>query len=368
MPHAPALVIGLGSLGLGVLRRLRWQAARAQRSRKLRHRLRLLYLDTDPDALRLATQGDAAEALTAGEVLQAKLNRPSHYLRSTGNKTRVEGWLNPKMLYRIPRNLVTTGLRVLGRLAFFDNYRMISRRFQAELDACRDTETVLKAGETLGLGLRTTRPRVYVIAGLAGGSGSGMFLDVAYVLRRLLRHHGYEQPEIIGIFLIPPVDRHPGRTLGLGNTFAALTELNHYSAPGTSFLAHYDERERAINDSDPPFSRCILLQLPDDAEARSFREVLGQAADYLYRNLATPLGRATDDTRDQLSVMPRQPWGMVYQTFGSFRVTLPRRALVQKTASDLCLQVVERWLSKDAKAIHDQVAAEGWEKNGHAWA
>lgn len=349
----PSLVIGLGGLGLGVLKRYVEKMYERFDQAGLPDCLRVLHIDTDPDAARQATTGDPAALMIPGDFLLAKLNRPSHYLKS---KTRMSGWFNPKMLYRIPRNLVTTGLRVLGRLAFIDNYRMIHRRLQAELEICNQRETLIRSTEKFGLGLRTTRPRVYIVCGLAGGSGSGMFLDLAYVLGRMMRHQGHENPEIIGIFLIPPIDRHPARTLGMGNTFAALTELNHFSAPGTSFSAQYDERERPFTSQEPPFSRCIFLQLPEETEGRSLREVSGLAADYLYRNMVTPMGRVVDETRDRISILPRQPWGLSYQTFGIFRVSLPRQALLHLASRQLCLRLVDRWLAKDAAPIKAEIS------------
>jgi eukaryotic-like serine/threonine-protein kinase len=360
----PALIIGLGGLGLGVLKRyLECMHERFDRP-MMPECLRLLYIDTDPETALHASAGEPASLVGPGDFLLARLNRPSHYLR---NKHRMGGWFNPKMLYRIPRSFLTTGLRVLGRLAFMDNYKMIHRRLQAELALCHEREPLQHAAEKTGLGLRTTRPRVYVVCGLAGGSGSGMFLDLAYVIRRIMRQHGHENPEIIGIFLIPAVDRHPARTLGMGNAFAALTELNHFSAPGTTFSAQYDEKERPLNDQDPPFARCLFLQLPEDGESRSVGEVAGLAGDYLFRNLVTPLGRVADEARDRISILPRQPWCLAYQTFGSFRVSLPRQALMTQAARLLCVKLVERWLAKDATPYHDEVASlvsEEWAMRG----
>ena len=40
------------------------------------------------------------------------------------------------------------------------------------------------------------------------------------------------------------MDRQPGQTLALANAYAALTELNHFSARETTYVAHYDEREK----------------------------------------------------------------------------------------------------------------------------
>src|SRR5205807_2686362 len=45
----------------------------------------------------------------------------------------------------------------------------------------------------------------------------------------------------------------------LGNTFAALTELNHYSRPETVFSAHYDDRQGFVREKEPPFTRFYLL-------------------------------------------------------------------------------------------------------------
>ena len=35
---------------------------------------------------------------------------------------------------------------------------------------------------------------MYVVAGLGGGTGGGMFLDVAYAVQNRLRRMGYDDP------------------------------------------------------------------------------------------------------------------------------------------------------------------------------
>src|SRR6185312_10095082 len=100
--------------------------------------LRFLLLDTDPEVIRAATHGSplaqasgagtSAGALAANEVLLAPLSRPTHYLKPRDGRPALDSWLNHRMLYRIPRSQVTTGVRALGRLAFCDNYRVIVRR------------------------------------------------------------------------------------------------------------------------------------------------------------------------------------------------------------------------------------------------
>ena len=60
--------------------------------------------------------GEPSHPLTPGELLLTPLNRPSHYLRPQPGRISVESWINPRMLYRIPREQMTTGIRALGRL------------------------------------------------------------------------------------------------------------------------------------------------------------------------------------------------------------------------------------------------------------
>src|SRR5262245_1391770 len=283
----PTLIIGLGGLGAAVLQAVRAGLGERFGSPDALPILRTLLIDTDPDVLRLATTGfrgvgpggRAPEAggssyqtpdaylLTPDHVLQTPLNRPSYYLRPRdGRGVPVEGWLNQRVLYRIPRELVTTGVRALGRLAFCDNYRVIQRRLQAELEACRDPDRLKAAAEQSGLGLRSQRPRIVVVAGLMGGTGSGMFLDVAYAVRHLLRRLGFSQPDVNALFFVPHLDSRssrqgragnsagpapetaPTRIVPLGNTCAALAELSHYGAPGVSFFARYLEQEPPVTD------------------------------------------------------------------------------------------------------------------------
>jgi serine/threonine protein kinase len=353
----PAVVVGIGQLGLTVLQRLREDIAVRFGGPESLPNLRLLLLDTDPEVVRSATKGRGGARLSETEVLLAPLGRPSHYLKPRDGRPQLDTWLNPRMLYRIPRSQVTAGVRALGRLAFCDNYRVIRRRLRNELEACLDLEALTAAGRQTGLGLRTSRPRVYLVASLAGGTGSGMFLDLAYVTRALLRQMGHEQPDVVGLFLLPRVDRNRTRTLPLGNACAALRELSHFASPGTCFTARYQEREEPTRDGDPPFGRCFLLPLPEETDEQGLSEVTGLAGQFLARDLCSPLGRASDLARAGLSGPAWERRGLYYQTFGLFQVSWPQRTLFQEVGRQLCQRLVQRWMSKDSKPIREAVQA-----------
>jgi serine/threonine protein kinase len=345
----PALVVGVGQLGLQVLQRLRGSIVKRFGSATQLPNVRLLHIDTDLDAVKAATRGPASSALSVQEVLVAPLNRPSHYLRPRENRPKVEAWLDPRMIYRIPRAQTTNGVRALGRLAFVDNQRSIARRLQADLDGCLNPAALGLAGRQTGLGVRSNRPRVYVVAGVGGGTGGGMFLDLTYTVRHLLKHAGYEQPDVTGLLLLPPTQGTRARTLPLGNAYAALTEINFFATPGNSFAAQYREREAPVLDPDPPFARSFVLPLPSAADSNAARDTFELASQFLYRDLTAPLGKAADEARAELQAPGRG--GQRCSTFGLYQVAWPRRDLLRNSARRLCHQLVQRWMSRDTKPL-----------------
>jgi serine/threonine protein kinase len=359
----PALVIGLGEWGRQVLVRLRGEIRSKFTTDGAASALRLLYMDTDLDAVRDVVR-DSVNPLATDEVFGIRLNRPSYYLKprdSRDTRPALDCWFDPQMLYRITRAQRTGGVRALGRLAFCDNYTNIVRRLREELTLCADPERVTTADRATGLGVRRFRPRIYIITNLAGGSGSGMFLDTAYVVRHVLRQAGLGEPDLVGLCFLPTVSKNAAQVMPTGNTFAALAELNHFATSGRTFIGRFDEKEGPLKDSSAPFNRCIVLPLPDESNDRP-DECTGNAAELVYRELLSPLGRAADQRRSELSP-PRGNREPSCQTFGMYRFAFPRRDLVRQVARRLCGRLVEQWMSKDSTPLQPYVEAwvqENW--------
>ncbi|HET6574427.1 MAG TPA: tubulin-like doman-containing protein [Fimbriiglobus sp.] len=406
----PALVIGLGYSGLGVLAKFRKLASDRFGAPEKRPLIRVLAVDTDPDAAAAAT------GIRPDEQFCARLQRAGHYLKPRLNgRTLLEGWFDPQLLYRLPRNPHTMGLRAFGRLAFCDHYRPLMQKLDAELDACLDPQALADSELATGLSVRTNRPRVYVVAGLGGGTGGGMFLDVAYAVRERLQRLGYE-PDVVGVLLAPPDD--PDEEVApqaQANTYAALTELHHYSRPETAYLANHDDRDAAIRDTGPPFAQVVLLpglphppgSLPggstvvtirtsgtvpaaqvargtaavrapggrpgsgprDAAPVRSAIEPdaagpdpLAAAAEFLRLDLFAPVGRLVEETC-QPGVRPP---GAV-RTFGLGRVGWPRAEVVARAARLVAPVLINHWVTPDPQQVRQVIptwAVEQWTRLG----
>jgi serine/threonine protein kinase len=353
----PALIIGLGQQGLNVLQHLREGLHDQFGSLDPIPHLRFLHIDTDPGTLLPATRTTPARSLASTEVILARLSRPSHYLRGREGKSAFESWLSPKMLYRITRTQLTAGMRALGRLAFCDNYRVLIRRLRQELEACTDPGTLTKAIYETKLGLRSNTPRVYIVTSLAGGTGSGMFIDTAYVVRTVLKELGYGLPEVHGLFLLPAVDDNPNHLMAIGNAFAALTELCHFSTAGNSFTARYEEKKPPIRDSNAPFNRSVVVPLPEEHTETALNEVTGMAAEHLRRELTSLVGRTADLCRMGVASPSPRDQEFTVDTISVARFHWPWRRLRCKISQELCRRLVDRWMSKDASALSAPVRA-----------
>jgi len=360
----PALVIGLGRMGLSALKQLRRQISDQFDGHHLPH-IRLLFIDTDPEAVHLAGQGKT-DGLRPSEVYLARLQRPGHYLKTHEH----EAWLDSRVLYRIPRSRNYAGVRPLGRLAFVDSYRPIAQRLEAAVTDLAAPESLQAAREQTGLEARNLVPRVYIVASLTGGTGGGMFLDVAYLARRLLREQGHERVEICGVFFVPHAGAETPLGMPLANAYAAFTELTHFSARDTVFTFRYEHGKPIGQDAAAPFEYCNLFALPQmrqGAAASSPEETLAKAGRLLFDELLTPVGTALDNARCRADCAA--PFGdhVGFHNFGTYRILWPRRQILLQAAHRLCARLVLHWMSKDAAALKEEIrtwAVEQWEAQG----
>ncbi len=389
----PAVVIGVGYAGRRALQRFRRVLAHEGGSpRRLPH-VRTLYIDTDPDAAAAAAAAmldPALHPLPADDTFAAPLHRAAHYLRPRNNgRALIEGWFDPALLYKLPRIPVTAGVRPLGRLALCDHFRTLGQRVQAEIEAATTPAHLDLADTATRRGVRTNRPRVYILAGLGGGTGGGMLIDMAYLVRHQLKRLGYDRPDVVGVLMVPP----PGGNVSAqarANTYAALTELNHFGHPDTAFVGGVDEFG-LVRDADPPFTRTVLLpgfdhppetpsgsqtQFPprrrgDSSSTLNLREVNRAlaadrpdptlaAADYLRLDLFTTVGRVADTARADLPPTVSQGVSAV----GASRLTWPRAAVVERASRVIAPVLLGQWLTADP--AHLNRTAPGWA--GERWA
>jgi serine/threonine protein kinase len=353
----PALIISAGHVGGLVVRQIRSALRDRFGTLDACPHVRTLAIETDLDAARELAQGRGA--FDSKDIYLAELRRPSHYMQSGLS---VDKWLDPQIVYRIPRNPATNGLRSLGRLALCDHARDIRQRLRTLLQAACEPAALTHADNKTKLGLRTNRPVVYVVVNVGGGTGGGMFLDLGYIARSLQRHLGYAQPEVVGVLLLPAADRGSIRALGLANAYASLIELFHFSATDTTYQLNLGTRDRAISDRDPPFDRCMFMQLPHNPDSPARGQIVGLSAGFVVRDLFTAVGRGAAEARkaalEKLDPAVRAANPAVLATAGANWLSWPRRRLVRRTAARIGQELLNQWTAKEAD--HLQQPIQGW--------
>lgn len=348
----PALVVGAGHTGLLAIRALK-RILREQFGPEPLPHVRFLYVDTDPDAAAAATNAQLADPLNSQEVFVARLNRAAHYLQRDGLPS-VESWMPKGVLYKLPRNPGTAdGCRAYGRLALADNYKGIVARVRQDMEKFVTDTAIDAAAARTGLGLRSNRARVYVVANTCGGTGSGMFLDLAYILKHEFRQVGHNKVEVVGELLVPAADKTGAKGLPLANTFAALHELQHFHNGRNKYQVRFLNNE-TIADADGPFARCNLVQLDKRVGPGELAYAAGLVARTMYLDLFTPAGRVMDSVRSEAFTLNRT--GMqVVQATGVYRLSWPRHELLEVATRRFGQRILQRWTAKEASHLRDPI-------------
>ncbi|HEY9701020.1 MAG TPA: tubulin-like doman-containing protein, partial [Allocoleopsis sp.] len=265
------ICIGLGGTGKDVLMRIRRLIVDRYGSLDNLPIVSFVHIDTDRNAAQSSslstgnTYHGVDISLTNAEKVVANMNalQVTNFVeelekKSTNNRRgpydHIALWFPPDLLPDIKAiEEGAKGIRPVGRLAFFYNYMNIKDTLEKAETRTRGHEAKLlrNLGITVESGLN-----IFVVGSVCGGTGSGMFLDIAYSLRK---HYGNDNTSIIGYLLISP-KLYGNTPIMRANTYAALKELNHYSIPGNKFTACYDQQHQIIvNESRPPFDYTYLI-------------------------------------------------------------------------------------------------------------
>ncbi len=286
--------------------------------------------------------------MTSQEVddLGRGLEKRSEYERE-GPYDHIGNWFPPQLLKNIKAiEEGASGIRPVGRLAFFHNYRKIKEAIQIAENKTRGyKQSLLQKGLIVEKGLN-----IFVVGSLCGGTGSGMFLDIGYSLRH---DYGSQENQMVGYFIIAP--ELYGNTPGMNaNTYAALKELNHYAAEGTQFRAVYDPQHLVnVLENRPPFDYVYLIANRTSADYKIIEKskLANVIANKIFLDfgdeLAPIINGQKNNFLDKMLKNDEHPRSNVqrYLTFGLAKIYFPRDITVQVSLNYLKLQLLSFWLN-----------------------
>ena len=266
-------------------------------------------------------------------------------------------WLPPQLI----RNVKAIedgagGIRPVGRLSFFHNYQKIRAAIQTAENKTRMHERImLEQGLTVQPGLN-----IFVVGSLCGGTGSGMFLDVAYSLRQA---YGDIENQLIGYWIASP--ELYGNTPSMNaNTYAALKELNHYAASNTRFKACYDPQQLVNIDSDrPPFDFTYIVsnKTASDYKITEQSKLCNVIAHKIFLDfgdeLTTVIKSQKDNFGEKLTRLDNHPRRNVqrYLTFGLAKIYVPQERIVQIALNKIRQRLIAFWQRGIGQSTDPQV-------------
>jgi Tubulin like len=270
-PVGPTLIVGLGGTGKEVVLRLRRKIVERYGSLSRLPFLRFMHVDTDK-TMNAAEQYDlrTADDPLHREVQFSMSERidltiaggTGKYVQHLNNFPNIKRWFptGGKIAHLGDLKDGAGQVRIASRLGFFDasNHSKISGRLQQ----CRrdlSDAAILQQSSKLGFNFDATNAKVVVVASLAGGTGSGTFIDMGFLVARY-----FPDAERVGILLLPGFFAgYAGGERVRANGYAALMELNHYTF-GHNFTADWNMHE-AKPMVPPPFSSTYLIDGRNEA-------------------------------------------------------------------------------------------------------
>jgi serine/threonine protein kinase len=330
----PCLVLGLGGTAGLVLNGLRQRWSDRFGDPAAVPALQMLLVDGDRRALGEATRGDTARALRLAETICTPLRAPEAYQEASEKYLK---WLRRRWLCRIPRSHCPEGLRPLGRLALVDHGREIIDELQAAISRMISPEAIAASGQHIGQEVLPAAPRIVLVASISGGTGSGMLLDAAYMVRKVLADLSLSDARLTAV-LVHWTSRDPhGTLLARANACSCLRELRSFGR-GEGYPGDADLGLPEFADEIPPFDTIHVAHLGDGLNQDDVEQATENVGQFLDVATATAGGAFFD------SVHELDAPEMTVRTFGLTRIGIPRKEFVAQAVDLLCRRTVQRWL------------------------
>ena len=210
---------------------------------------------------------------------------------------------------------------------------------------------------------------VIIVGSFAGGTGAGMFIDMAILLREIARAELSEENNFIvrGFFVLPSAFGLSGqdyqRLEMQARAFAAWRELDRFMIKSPTFgvrqIQYHEEHQtlKKVNLRTRPFDACYLVDShrPNNSlDVVSPEEGVFPSVSDVISAILDPFGgkHYTEHVTTNLNpIYVRHPDTPMYSAIGSFTVKVPVYYTLEETVHLFALDALETWLQpvKDEK-------------------
>ncbi|SFE76317.1 Tubulin like [Paenibacillus algorifonticola] len=260
----PILIIGLGGTGIDALLRLKYQINRrfklpedplSKRKLEKPNNVEFLAFETNEQDRNKKYKGIGLDPINEF-VLLSNAEVGGLLQNRSILEPYITDWLSPELSITDGMN-GAAGVRQAGRLLLFTKINQV-------------VQSIDKKIKTLSVGT-SKKLMVFLLTGLSGGTGSGCFLDISYIVRGIIeRDHGsagVDRVNTLGYLFTPDINlankslSEHTREYIKKNGYAALKELDYWmnvDARGERFKQQYGSI-LSVNSPLPPFNLCHLI-------------------------------------------------------------------------------------------------------------
>ena len=251
----PTVLIGLGGTGGDVLLKVRKKIFERYGSPSDFPVVQFVYVDTDTTNQHIDSQLVEEFKFAPQERVDAIVLDTAKYTRNLNAHKLIKAWWYPT-LHDLGQVKEGAGqIRGYSRLAFYVNFDTIKNAVDNALNmAMASTSTMW---DKYRIQVDTSKGAyIYVVASIAGGTGSGMFIDTGYLCKTLAA--GVTTVGFLvfpGIFLL-------NQPRIFANSYAALKELEHFTFPENPYDYEWTQGYPPRNKRPlppPPYNYCYLI-------------------------------------------------------------------------------------------------------------
>jgi len=339
----PVLFVGLGGNGGKIVNQLAGRLRRHPNWDHINDLTHFMVIDTNKDDL-----DKHRDVPPDCRFLISSFDNASYIKRKRGEAQfppdpMVTQWVPPKEVYgfRSTQGAGAGQIRMESRLRLYYNLEndraRIRQKIRNLLQTCTSRENPWRDNEDKVV-------RVILYGSVAGGTGSGSFLPVAYLMRQMIRDAGWGRPSITAIMSLPTTFINkvkPELQDDIkANGYAALKEVEHLTRQlggyvgGTDRIRfHFDpgttNEERKFIDQ-RPFDIAYLIDQPADMSIEKYEHAVADAS---YLQIFSPLLGAQKGEYDNYEKRQKQlasgHFSTHYGSFGVALLQLPRNDLIR---------------------------------------
>lgn len=367
MSSHPVLIIALGGTGKEVAKQLRMRLQLAYGDNEaIYDATRFLYIDTDiKDNEAFSKYQSQAFPLTVSREVLADLQKYNSYM---SDRLKMNDWFEPVLRQKLTGESFeggVRGVRMYGRLALLASSHLndLRQRLVRDILELRKVASEQRLGSLL----------IFVVASGGGGTGSGIFIDIGYMIADAIRESNISKGmvETEGIAAIAAVGRTKEQTQ-FRNSVALVQELDHFCQPTNVFEAPYGNRSLPEDlGRDAPY-QLITLVAPTQLDSPlgegyegAMRELEHKIANYIFMRLSLHGGTNAfvsrlQDMRQNFASLPSDNLGYPnrYTTFGVALRQFPIGLYRNLATSELVQEILRYWLkrSEDTSELIDPQA------------